>query len=727
MWLGEVNVKLAILIAVLAVEFVCASAIHAATVVFDDMSNFEGSQPGASIAFTGSTPNTFMGDGYLLTPGTTNITGLDIFPVNTSGTDFTGLQITIYVWGSVNSGPVNSGSPAFGNLLASYTLTISGEFNSGFYFPFEGSTPGGSAPGVILNTPLPISGTNIGITINYQGTTDGVNYSSVNDLTSLISFGTPASVGGEDFNGYYRNVNSETDGNFISSLRSLTGQSFQSLGMRVYGTLSENLPPVANPQTISVLKNGSVNITLTATDPNDDPLTYTVVDFPTNGVLSGSPPNLVYTPNTNYTGPDAFTFEANDGVTNSLPATISLNVVSSAGLVIIPTFDSTILSDPNVAEITNTINQTILTFEALYANPVTVGITFAEMNSGLGQSQTFEGSVTYSNYYNALVANSKTTNDAVALAHLTGGSTDPVIGGANIDAALPLLRALGFSADAPGNNDSTISVNMSLINITRPPSDLSKYDLQSVLSHEIDEVLGTSSGVSGTVIQPADLFRYSSEGARSFTTSGDDAYFSIDGGATLLARYNQNASGDYGDWWSISTHSPVRVQDAFGTPGSDPNLGVEMTVLDSVGWDLVGALPVVVSAPVMQATLAGTTVNLMWNSVPGASYQVQYTTNLEQQNWVDLGGAISASASTTTTNDVSPTDLQRFYRLQVVSVQSGNAQVTLSRANLIKGPLHLRKHVHLPHLDSKPAPAHVTTAPGRVPIFATPKTDQTSP
>ncbi len=692
--------------------------------VFDNMSNIENSQPGADFNSTTATPNTFMGDGYLLTPGTTNITGFDIFPANTSGTDFTGLQITIYVWDSVNLGPVNPGNPAFGNLLATYSLTISGQFDSEFYFPIEGSTPGGSAPGIILNTPLPISGTNIGITFNYEGTTDGVNYSNVNDLTSLISFGTAPSVGGQDFNGYYRNVNSETNGDFTSSRRTLS-QSFQSLGLRVYGTLSENLPPVANPQTVNVLVNHSATITLTATDPNGDPLAYAVVNSPTNGILSGSPPNLVYTPNTNYAGSDAFTFEANDGITNSLPALVSLNVVPSAGLVIIPTFDSTILSDPNVAEITNRINQTIQTFEALYANPVTVGITFAEMDSGLGQSETFDGSVAYSDYYNALVASAKTTNDAVALAHLTGGSNDPVVGGANVDAALPLLRALGFSADAPGNNDSTISVNMSLINITRPPADLSKYDLQSVLSHEIDEVLGTSSGVGNANIQPADLFRYTSGGVRSFTTSGDDAYFSIDGNA-LLARYNQNAGGDYGDWWSISTHSPVRVQDAFGTPGTDANLGAEMTVLDSVGWDLAGAAPLVISAPVMQATLTGAIINLTWNSVPGASYQVQFTTNLAQQNWVNLGGPISASANTTTTNDTSPADLQRFYRLQVLPLPSGNAQITMSRAKVIKGPLHLHKHVHNPHFNLRPTSARAVT-PGRVPISAVFKRDQISP
>ena len=70
-----------------------------------------------------------MGDGYNLAAGTTAITGFDVYPVNVSGVNYTGLKINIFVWGSVNtSGTVNATTPAFGNLLASYSLTSSGAF-----------------------------------------------------------------------------------------------------------------------------------------------------------------------------------------------------------------------------------------------------------------------------------------------------------------------------------------------------------------------------------------------------------------------------------------------------------------------------------------------------------------------------------------------------------------------------------------------------------------------
>jgi hypothetical protein len=190
-----------------------------------------------SNASTSSTPNTFMGDGYNLLAGTTAITGFDIYPVNTTGVNYNALQIDIYVWGTVNtSGTVNATTPAFSNALAHYTLSTPGTFNSGFFFPFEGS-PAGVNPGITLATPLTIPSTQIGLTFAYQGSTDGgTTFASANNLTSIISINGTNTVGTNVFNGYYRNAGTptETDGNFTSALRSIAGTN-ESLAVRVYG------------------------------------------------------------------------------------------------------------------------------------------------------------------------------------------------------------------------------------------------------------------------------------------------------------------------------------------------------------------------------------------------------------------------------------------------------------------------------------------------------------
>jgi hypothetical protein len=91
-----------------------------------------------------------------------------------------------------------------------------------------------------------------------------------------------------------------------------------------------NVPPVVNGQNITVLKNAPKAITLTATDANGDPLTYEVLSDPAQGDLSGTAPNLTYTPDANYEGPDSFTFLANDGQIDSNVATVAITVSASA-------------------------------------------------------------------------------------------------------------------------------------------------------------------------------------------------------------------------------------------------------------------------------------------------------------------------------------------------------------------------------------------------------------
>ena len=112
---------------------------------------------------------------------------------------------------------------------------------------------------------------------------------------------------------------------------------------------------------------------------------------------------------------------------------------------------------------------------------------------------------------------------------------------------------------------------MSLMNITRPPINPSNYDLQAVVLHEIDEALEHLPALEGAPTPTRGSVPLFLTGGSQLTTAGDSANFSINGGTTMLVKYNQNNSGDYGDWWSIGAHTP-RVQDAFATPGALPNL-----------------------------------------------------------------------------------------------------------------------------------------------------------
>src|SRR5207244_2943162 len=89
-----------------------------------------------------------------------------------------------------------------------------------------------------------------------------------------------------------------------------------------------NHAPVAAAQTVTAAEDTAKGIVLTATDADGDPLTYSLVAGPTHGTVSGTAPNVTYTPAANYNGPDSFTYKANDGTLNSNIATVAITVTA---------------------------------------------------------------------------------------------------------------------------------------------------------------------------------------------------------------------------------------------------------------------------------------------------------------------------------------------------------------------------------------------------------------
>jgi hypothetical protein len=87
-----------------------------------------------------------------------------------------------------------------------------------------------------------------------------------------------------------------------------------------------NQAPTANPQSVAVVQNTPRSFVLTGSDPENSPLTFSIVSGPTSGTLSGTPPNVTYTPAPGFLGSASFTFKVNDGSLDSAPATVTLNV-----------------------------------------------------------------------------------------------------------------------------------------------------------------------------------------------------------------------------------------------------------------------------------------------------------------------------------------------------------------------------------------------------------------
>src|SRR5207249_4106762 len=87
-----------------------------------------------------------------------------------------------------------------------------------------------------------------------------------------------------------------------------------------------NDAPVASNQAVVTDEDTAKTITLSASDTEGSPLNYAIVSGPAHGTLSGTAPNLTYTPAADYNGPDSFTFTATDGSLDSNIATVSITV-----------------------------------------------------------------------------------------------------------------------------------------------------------------------------------------------------------------------------------------------------------------------------------------------------------------------------------------------------------------------------------------------------------------
>jgi hypothetical protein len=90
-----------------------------------------------------------------------------------------------------------------------------------------------------------------------------------------------------------------------------------------------NEPPFAVSQSVATDEDTPLPITLTAIQGDDnDSLTFTIQSGPAHSGLTGTPPNLTYTPAANYHGGDSFTFRVSDGSNTSNLATVTITVAA---------------------------------------------------------------------------------------------------------------------------------------------------------------------------------------------------------------------------------------------------------------------------------------------------------------------------------------------------------------------------------------------------------------
>jgi hypothetical protein len=279
--------------------------------------------------------------------------------------------------------------------------------------------------------------------------------------------------------------------------------------------------------------------------------------------------------------------------------------VPTVGLVIHPTFDSSITNNPNAAAIQAAINRAISIHESLFADPITIQIRFryatttpdgAPLPMGtLARTDLVLYPLPWSTYINALRADARSGNDSQANASLPGTALSSNIrpssaGGRAVGLDTPPAMFANGNVGQGGPYDAIVTLNSAVpYQFSRPPNP-GNFDAQRSIEHEVDEAIGLGSRLGdGNDLRPQDLFSWSSPGNRNISTSGI-RYFSINGGVNNIVRFNQDPDGDFGDWFSEQcpqTHP--YVQNAFGCAGQYSDISAtspEGINLDVIGYDL---------------------------------------------------------------------------------------------------------------------------------------------
>jgi FG-GAP-like repeat len=296
------------------------------------------------------------------------------------------------------------------------------------------------------------------------------------------------------------------------------------------------------------------------------------------------------------------------GTTSGDSTVMTATTSATIGLIINPTFDSSITTRANAATIEAMINRAISIYESLFSDPITVKILFRYSTTAPNGSPFPSGALSESNwvyytvpwntYIHALVADAITGYDTTANTSLPTAALSTNIRPSSANGRAVSLNTppamFANGAVGGGTFDGIVSLNSAApLQLTRPTS-AGNYDAQRQTEHEIDEVLGLGSRLSigGSDLRPQDLFSWSSAGTRNLTSSGI-RYFSINRGTSKIVYFNQTSPGDFGDW--LSTACPQAhpyVQNAFTCPGQFSDVTVtspEGINLDVIGYNLVNS------------------------------------------------------------------------------------------------------------------------------------------
>jgi hypothetical protein len=374
------------------------------------------------------------------------------------------------------------------------------------------------------------------------------------------------------------------------------------------GVSSVNSAPVANAQSVSTPQDTAKLITLTGSDANGDALTYTVLTQPAKGSLTGSAPNLTYTPGANTNGGDSFTFQVNDGAVDSAPATVSITIV--------PVNQAPTASAQSVTTAEDTAKAITLSGGDVEGSPLSYSIVTQPAHgtlSGTAPNVTYTPSANYSGADNFTFS----VND---------GSVDSAPATVSITVTAISTNQFSVTANSPVLNPQT-GLHVQQVNVTNTGS-------------------ATVAAVRLTVrgLRPGVTLQNASGNNAGWPSVRYDSSLNAGAGVTFVLEYYVPDRMPF-----TSTLEADAVLPSSNNTSSGGAVSVDHSFLD-------------------RSDPANPRFTIEFATVPGRSYTIIYTDDLV--NWKAATPGITASASITQWHDDGPPKTvskpgggSRFYRV----------------------------------------------------------------
>ncbi len=415
-------------------------------------------------------------------------------------------------------------------------------------------------------------------------------------------------------------------GNHAVSIAVADGQGGEASQQYTITVANTNWPPVVPAQSISTAEDTSVAVSLTATDPDGDSLSYTITGQPNAGTLMGVAPNLTYTPNSNVSGTDSFVYEASDGeASNVATVTITVSAVNDY-----PTAEEQHLTTVEDTAIAITLSGTDIDGEALsytvVAQPPNGTLSGTAPNLSYQPNENFNGSDQF-----AFTVNDGTVDSATAVISIsiTAQNDAPQFSSTPVTNAVEnaLYRYHASATDVDGD-----SLTYSL---TVAPLGMSIDSVSGLISWAPDYTQAGDHAISSTVAD-----RQGGETQQSYTLA--------------VANTNQ---------------APT-VQDQSVETAEDTSVAITLTATDSDD----DALSYIITSQPSTGTLTGVAPNLSYIPNSNANGADSFTFTASDSE---------ALASATVTITVSPANDQSMAEEQSTTTDEDTAiAITLSGTDI---------------------------------------------